>query len=315
MKKSLVIIFIFSFLQSSSQSVFGYWYGFANVKTKSSANNYLVELILNPEKGYVSGILNYYFKNNYRSLKVKGNYDPKTRQLRLYEIPVTYHGSLSTLEVDCIMNMKARLRVAKAGSNLLGSFVSLPQYKYTCADISFNLKMSAGISKKDSVMLAMQNFKETKQLWTPAYSDTLMSMNIIPRKLINYVIEKEMVWRKNEITREIEVESDSLKIDFYDNGEVDGDSISVFFNRQLIAYHQKLSTSSIHFEIALDSFKKTNEIIMFAENLGAIAPNTALMIIDDGKNRFTIRMASNLDKNATIQIKRKPPLPRRRGLP
>lgn len=82
----------------SLQSVFGYWYGYANVKTNTAANNYLVEMVLQPEKNYVKGILNYYFKNTYRSIQVKGNYNAATRQLSLYDIPVVYHGSYSILK-------------------------------------------------------------------------------------------------------------------------------------------------------------------------------------------------------------------------
>jgi hypothetical protein len=55
----------------------------------------------------------------------------------------------------------------------------------------------------------------------------------------------------------------------------------------------------------LDPSKNSNEISMFAENLGLIPPNTALMIIHDGINRFEVPVSSNLDKNATISIKRK----------
>jgi hypothetical protein len=44
---------------------------------------------------------------------------------------------------------------------------------------------------------------------------------------------------------------------------------------------------------------------MFAENLGLIPPNTALMVITDGKKKYEIRLASNLEKNATIRIRRK----------
>ncbi|MBK8311504.1 MAG: hypothetical protein IPL04_12020 [Chitinophagaceae bacterium] len=71
MKRLLLLILLFSSIYASSQSVFGYWYGNANVKTNSSANNYLVEMVLQPEKNYVKGILNYYFKNTYRSVKVQ----------------------------------------------------------------------------------------------------------------------------------------------------------------------------------------------------------------------------------------------------
>jgi putative heme iron utilization protein len=44
---------------------------------------------------------------------------------------------------------------------------------------------------------------------------------------------------------------------------------------------------------------------MFAENLGRIPPNTALMVITDGKNRYQVFLSSSLTENATIQLKRK----------
>src|ERR1043165_7559244 len=167
MKKYFVIILLFLSSHSREQSVFGYWYGNANAKANYSTNNYLVELVLQPGKGYVKGILNYYFKNTYRSLQVKGNYDAATRQLSLYEIPLPYHGSATDFEVYCTMNMQAPLRVAQIGSDLIGTFISLPQYQYTCPDIAFDLKLNADISKIDSVLKAIKEYKETYQVWKP----------------------------------------------------------------------------------------------------------------------------------------------------
>lgn len=307
MKKLLLSLLLFITLSSSGQTVFGYWYGYANVKTTSSANNYLVELILQPEKNYVKGVLNYYFKNTFRSLQVKGNYNAASRQLNLYDVPVTYYGSRANMEVDCMMNLRATLRVAKAGSNLSGGFVSLPEYRLMCADINFNLELNADASKQDSVLKALREYKESYQVWKPSAFDTLVPETIIQRKVVNYVVEREFTERENVVAEEIEVESDSLKVDFYDNGEVDGDSISVFFNKQLMAFNRKLSTRAVHFDIVLDSTKQVNELSMFADNLGAIPPNTALMMISDGKNRFEVRLSSNLEKNGTIRIKRKKP--------
>lgn len=307
MKKLLLSLLLFIALSASGQTVFGYWYGYANVKTTSSANNYLVELILQPEKNYVKGVLNYYFKNTFRSLQVKGNYNAASRQLNLYDVPVTYYGSKANMEVDCMMNLRATLRVAKAGSNLSGGFVSLPEYRLMCADINFNLELNADASKQDSVLKALREYKESYQVWKPSAFDTLVPETIIQRKVVNYVVEREFTERENVVAEEIEVESDSLKVDFYDNGEVDGDSISVFFNKQLMAFNRKLSTRAVHFDIVLDSAKQVNELSMFADNLGAIPPNTALMMISDGKNRFEVRLSSNLEKNGTIRIKRKKP--------
>lgn len=307
MKHLLVMAFLLTGSLVQGQSVFGYWYGFASVKTKSAANNYLVELVLQPEKNHVSGVLNYFFKNTYRSLRVRGNYNAATRQLSLYNVPVIYYGSYLNFEVDCIMNLQAQLRVAKAGSTLTGAFIGLPDYRYTCPDVQFTLHLNADISKKDSVLKAISEYKENFQVWKPTASDTLVAARIIQRKVINYVIEREYVERKNVVDGELLVDSDSLRVDFYDNGEIDGDSISVFFNNTLIAFHQKLSNRAIHFDFVLDNTREVNEIAMFAENLGSIPPNTALMIIDDGKQRHEVRMTSNLDNNAAIRIRRRKP--------
>ena len=307
MRKALFIFLLFFSFQSHSQSVFGYWYGYANVKTGGSTNNYLVELILQPEKNYVKGILNYYFKNTYRSLQVKGNYDVSGRQLNLYDIPVTYHASLQDFEVDCIMNMRATLRVAQAGSTLQGSFISLPDYHYTCPDIGFTFTLNADISKKDSVLKVMSEYRETYQVWKPAVADSEIAVNVIPRKVINYVSETEYTKRENIVIREIEVESDKLRVDVYDNGEIDGDNISLFFNQQIILSNQRLTHRSIHLDLTLDSTKAFNEISMFAENLGMIPPNTALMVIYDGKNKNEVSVSSSMEKNATIRIRRKKP--------
>jgi hypothetical protein len=305
MKKLLLLILISGCLHANSQSVFGYWYGYANVKGQGSTNNYLVELVLQPEKGYVEGVLNYFFKSTYRSFKVKGNYNAATRQLSLYNIPLTYHGSVAAFEIDCIMNMQATLRVSQVESRLIGAFVSLPDYKYVCKEVNFNFVMNADVSKKDSVLQAIREYKETYQVWKPEAADTLVEAKIIPRKVINYVTEKEFTERESIVVQEIEVSSDSLKIDIYDNGEVDGDMISLFYNKELILNNQKLTHKSIRLDVVLDSTKAFSELSMFAENLGLIPPNTAMMRIYDGEKRYEVRLSSDLKKTGTIRISRK----------
>jgi hypothetical protein len=305
MKKACLVLLLLIGVNSFSQSVFGYWYGTANVKVNSSANNYLVEMILQPEAGYVKGILNYFFKNTYRSLQVKGNYNKVTRELSIYNIPVTYHGSAMNMEVDCMMNLRGTLKVARSGSTISGQFSSLPDFKYMCPDIIFDLSLNADISKKDSVLQAMREYKETNQVWKPSIGDTLVAATVIQRPVINYVVEKQFKERANVISDEIVVNSDSIKVDFYDNGEIDGDSISVFFNNRLLTSSQILSQKAIHFNLVLDPDKDANELSMFADNLGSIPPNTALMIVDDGKKKYEIRLTSNLQNNGTIRIRRK----------
>src|SRR5690606_31347514 len=288
-----------------AQTVGGYWYGPAFAQTKNSASNYLIELILKDNNGKLQGALNYYFKNSFRSVPVNGSYNAKTRYITLHDVPVTYFGSFVDMEIDCTMDLVATYRKSKTESTLVGYFTGKPGYKYTCIDLNFNLVLNTDASNMDSVFQALRNFKETHQVWKPTATDTITDVNIIQRKVVNYVVNNEFKKREIDVVQEIEVESDSITLDFYDNGETDGDSISVFVNKDLLAYNRIISTRSVHFDIKLDTTLEYNEISMFADNLGSIPPNTALMIVSDGKNRFEIRLTSNFEKNATIRVRKK----------
>jgi hypothetical protein len=304
MKRLLLILMLACGLSSGAQNVVGYWYGAANTST-GTGNNYMVELILQQNKTAVQGILNYYFRNSFRSIKINGNFNSSNRQLSLFNIPVPYPGSTESSEVDCMMDFFAILRVAQAGSNLNGRFIGKEQYKYTCPDVVFDLSLNKEAGNQDSILTALRNFKETFQVWKPTATDTLVAATVINRPVVNYVVNRQYKERETEIANEIFVQGDSILVDFYDNGDVDGDSISIFINDNLVAFNRLLSTRAIHFDLKLDTTREVNEITMFADNLGSIPPNTALMIVSDGKNRHEIRMSSSLQKNATLRIRRK----------
>jgi len=120
-------------------------------------------------------------------------------------------------------------------------------------------------------------------------------------------IKKTFNLRQNKVVdKGISVYSDSISVDFYDNAQIDGDSISIFYNKELLAANKLLQSSPLHFDIVLDSSKTIHEISMFANNLGSIPPNTALMIVTDGNTRHKLYMSSSLKENATIFLKREP---------
>jgi hypothetical protein len=305
MKRIMFLSAIVFALNVSAQNVVGYWYGTANVAGKTSTNNYMIELIVKQNQSAVQAIMNLYFKNTFRSVKLNGNYNNIKRELTLHDIAMPYFASTDRVQVDCQMDFIATHRAAKAGSNLAGRFIGKEDYKYTCPDVVFDLKLNTDAGNQDSVLLALKNFKETYQLWTPTATDTLVQATVIQRKIENPVINTEYAQRQNEVQKEIEVSADSVQVDFYDNGDIDGDSVSVFFNDQLLGANLMLSTRSIHMNIKLDTTKEYNQLAMFANNLGSIPPNTALMLISDGKNRWEVRLSSNLDKSGTVRIKRK----------
>ncbi len=112
--------------------------------------------------------------------------------------------------------------------------------------------------------------------------------------------------RNTEIVKTIEIENETFKVDLYDNGEIDGDIVSVFYNEKLIVSHQKLSTTPISLELDASTGRKINELTMYAENLGDIPPNTAVMVVTDGDHRYEVRIASDLKKSGTIRFVHQP---------
>ena len=112
--------------------------------------------------------------------------------------------------------------------------------------------------------------------------------------------------RNSDLIKTIEIDNASFTVKLYDNGEIDGDSISLFFNGKLLLSHKRLSNKPIELKLDVDSDMVINELIMYAENLGTIPPNTALMVVNDGDNRYEVRISSDLQKSGVIRFIHKP---------
>ena len=112
--------------------------------------------------------------------------------------------------------------------------------------------------------------------------------------------------RSVETIQTVYFKSDSLKLSLYDNGEIDGDTVSVVVNGKVIMGKKGLSTNAITEILYITpEMGDSLQMIMYAENLGKIAPNTGLLIVQDGKDRYEIRFSGDLSKNAAIIFKRK----------
>ena len=108
-----------------------------------------------------------------------------------------------------------------------------------------------------------------------------------------------------ETIQSVNYSSDSLVITLYDNGEVDGDTVSVLMNGKVIMPMVGLSTNAVRKTIYTKDIADSLQIVMYAENLGTLPPNTGLLIVNDGKERYEIRFSGDLKKNSAIVFKRK----------
>jgi hypothetical protein len=109
--------------------------------------------------------------------------------------------------------------------------------------------------------------------------------------------------RRKDIVKIITITEPTFKLDFYDNGEVDGDSISVFYNGRVVLSHQRLSEKPISITLSVDKNAPENIVTMYADNLGSIPPNTALMVVTDGAKRYEVRIESDTEKSGSVVFK------------
>jgi hypothetical protein len=93
-----------------------------------------------------------------------------------------------------------------------------------------------------------------------------------------------------------------VTVRLYDNGEIDDDTISIYFDKRLLISGKRLSASPITVKLKIDDENQVHELVMVAENLGRIPPNTALMIVDAGDQRFDVRITSTEQKNALVRF-------------
>ena len=112
--------------------------------------------------------------------------------------------------------------------------------------------------------------------------------------------------RSNPLIKTITTSAQDIKIELYDNGEIDGDTITVYDNNEVIAYKKGLTNKPITLNIKADANTPIHELVMIADNLGSIPPNTALMVVTTGGKRYQVFISSDKQNNAKVIVQYQP---------
>lgn len=133
-------------------------------------------------------------------------------------------------------------------------------------------------------------------------TDIPQSQQKVP--LQNVLVPKVLVERENNLVRTLTTSEEELTVEFYDGGDIDNDTITVFHNNELAISHGRLSLKPLTVKIKSSKTDNHHELVMVAENLGDIPPNTATMIIKSksGKERYEIILESTERRNAKVII-------------
>ena len=260
------------------QNVNGIWRGELTQEPGGCYPKYFIELQLQVNDNIIEGVsYDYYDTSKYVKLKFNGRLNSVSKRMVLIENNVTEF----KIPRDCIPCIKTYDLTWSKGNNeeeLIGTW-------------------------KGSQMGSMAGCPPGKIFLKRVATSSFKTEDIIQDTRLA-TIQKTLkpITRKVEVIQTLVIETPIVKIELYDNGQVDGDTISVFLNQQLILYKKGLSEKPITLDIPIQPFKDY-EMIMYAENLGSIPPNTALMVFTSGKKKYEIYLSSSEVKSAAVKFR------------
>jgi hypothetical protein len=272
---------------TQSQGYSGLWYGRAEANTSLTYNTYLIELNVLKKGTQITGSLNYFFGQNEYKTKVSGVFHPSTKTIELNPFKFISFFAVDKNAPECEMDGSLTLYVMDGDSVLYGQLNPIYKYRYSCPVMTIRLQKEKPkpIEPDEKVVTA----------YIPIDSvSNLLPVALIPPKIA------ELNKRQFVEGPLLEIDTDSITLHLYDNGKVDHDTVTVFFNRQIVAENMALSLKPIIIRLSLKP--GINEVALFAQNLGEIPPNTALCILYAGTKRYDINLSSSLATNGTIRI-------------
>jgi len=258
----------------------GIWKGTLTQGPGGCYPQYFLELQINFSQDRITGkAYDYYDKAHFVKMNFTGRYNAQTHRLVLIENTVLQ----AEIPLDCQPCIKTYdLNYSKKGDQeeLSGDWKGVfSDKRQTCPPGKIMLKKTL-IS--DFPVDIEQN-------------DTLASL----QKSLH------LQPREKELTKTVTVNTPQIKIDFYDNAEIDHDTITVLINGKLLLYRQMLTDRPL--TINFNAFPGVEyELVMYADNLGEIPPNTALMMVTAGTRKMEVFLSSSEQRSATVKFVYRP---------
>ena len=113
------------------------------------------------------------------------------------------------------------------------------------------------------------------------------------------------VFLKTKLARPIviEVSDNVIQLEIRDYLKEDGDIISVYHNRRPFIRNLLISNTTTHYTLQFNKNTELHEIILYAENLGQIPPNTSNLKVFDGVKEHQVLIQSSKEVSAVIYFR------------
>lgn len=309
---SLFILFIaqFSSAQITQSNIVGTWEGIFLAKELSLGQPKLVVEIFNfKEDSFFKGISHLYYNDNfYEHYKIVGMYDKKNELVVFKEV--------STIAVDlgkygnCLGKYSMALK--KVDANYMFQYgYWVPNIKdcTTSNDVWLKKRITPPTKPAIEPKKPEPKTNQIKKKNTPVQVNKTTQPTIIEIPILKstpIIVPSKIAQRETDVQSLLEIapkDKDSIKIDIYDNGDIDGDIVSVYQDNKLIVNKKTITANALTFYVSLNkNINPIAHIRLVAESLGSIPPCTAVMVVTTKSKRYEVRLSSNFTKNATVEF-------------
>jgi hypothetical protein len=267
------ILFLFYFNASFSQDISGTWIGnYGGAILMMKPQKLVAEIFLSNDS-IITGATHLYYRNNqYEHYTIIGKYNKKDSTI-IFTEDSTIAVKLGFLATNCLGRYKMKLAVSDTAYRFEGRWKDKSTSIFKCPSSSVWLSKKRDIKK-----------------------DTATKTTETVEKIVN---------RATDIQSLIEIkkqDADSIKVEIYDNGEIDNDTISVYHNDLLVVDRKMISIKPITIYISLTDEDPISKLKLIAESVGSIPPCTALMIITTKKKRYEVNLKSDFYKNGVVEF-------------
>jgi len=295
--KTIISILVFFPIWLSAQDITGVWTGY--LKTPGSKLDY--ELTISEGNKKLSGYsLIIYPKDGIENIGIKEAKIKQGKKDILIEDGELVYDNFSIHPTRVKMFGKLSLATKDSLMILRGEFSTRSldfRDTRTYSGEIYLEKSGIPLSSKLLITLDEINYPHHLSFLATAKKKPIPEVTITPRSKTNRKIVK---------IRDIDFSSDSLLLSFYDNGTIDGDTVTVSLNGKILV--EKLGLKANAFRITIPTAIKPGDsllLVMQAESLGLIPPNTGLLIIQDGSIRHEIRFEGDLQKSSAVMLRKK----------
>ena len=320
-----MLIFLAGIVPAQAQQITGIWKG----RIKSSN----LELKIIKSGDSLTGTSYYYSsKNNFRRYSIKGYFDPETNDVIWWDDilisgrnPGATEAGLSVADFNCpgedkmLLDgsssvrdnkdiSKGPLHLQKASSSSFPDEWDWVIDNYTAGannptiiDSIAQLATGPVVYPDEKEMpspsiAAIPNKEETAVVKAPVTTDR----NVTPKR--SGTNQEKFASRQNKLQMVIPVTAPVIELRFYDNAAIDGDSIAIFLNGHILREHILLGGEPQNIKINAADLQDDNELVLVAENLGTIPPNTSYLVAIVGHKQYEARLFADEGSSALIRF-------------